>query len=148
MANADQRKLKQIIYNLLSNALKFTPKNGKVHVQVKEVKLSSRRGLRQNDSMSTQIIKKVDQGVDDAPDNLQRGVEVSISDTGIGLNPDDLNRIFNRFEQIDGSKGRSYTGAGLGLALTKALVELHGGAIKAESAGVGEGCTFTVIFPL
>jgi len=148
IANADQPKFKQIIYNLLSNALKFTPKNGKVHVEAKEVKIRSRPGLRQNDAISTQIIKKVDPVVDDAPDDFQTGVEVSVSDTGVGLKPDDLRRIFNRFEQIDGSKGRSYTGAGLGLALTKALVELHGGAIKAESAGTGEGCKFTLIIPL
>ena len=148
MANADQPKFRQIMYNLLSNALKFTPQNGKVHVEGKEVKIQSRPGLRQSDSISTQIIKKVDQVVDDAPDNCQRGVEVSVSDTGVGLKPDDLRRIFNRFEQIDGSKGRSYAGAGLGLALTKAFVELHGGAIKAESAGDGRGCIFTLIIPM
>jgi signal transduction histidine kinase len=148
IANVDQQKFKQIIYNLLSNALKFTPKNGKIHVTVKEVNVISRPGFRQSDSTSKQIIKKVDQEAVDTTNNLQTGVEVSVSDTGIGLKPDDLNRIFNRFEQIDGSKGRGYTGAGLGLALTKALVELHGGAINAESAGVGKGCTFKLIFPL
>ncbi len=148
IASADQRKFKQIMYNLLSNALKFTPQNGKVYVEAKEVKIRSRPGLRHNDSKSTQIIEKVGQVANDAPENAPRAIEVSVSDTGIGLKPDDLTRVFNRFEQIDGSKGRRYSGAGLGLALTKAFVELHGGAIKAESAGDGKGCAFTFIIPL
>jgi len=148
IVSADQRKFKQIIINLLSNALKFTPRDGEVKVEAKEVKIRTRPGLRQSDSASMQIIEKSEEEESDATDTHPKGVEVSVSDTGIGLSPDALARVFNRFEQIDGSKGRHYSGTGLGLALTKALVQLHGGVIKAESAGDGKGCTFSFIIPL
>lgn len=148
IVNADQRKFKQIIINLLSNAIKFTPRDGEVKVEAKEVKIRTRPGLRQSDSASMQIIEKSEEKVLDGNDTHQKGIEVSVSDTGIGLNPDALTRVFNRFEQIDGSKGRHYSGTGLGLALTKALVQLHGGVIKAESAGDGKGCSFSFIIPL
>ena len=70
------------------------------------------------------------------------GVEISVSDTGIGICPEDLERIFNPFEQVDVSKSRKYQGTGLGLSLTKRLVELHGGKIWVESEGEGKGATF------
>jgi len=75
-------------------------------------------------------------------------LKMSVSDTGIGLRPQDLERIFAPFEQLDGSYNRRRGGTGLGLALTKNLVELHGGRVWADSEGLGKGSTFTVVIPL
>jgi len=72
----------------------------------------------------------------------------SVTDTGIGIAPEDLPRIFREFEQVDSSYARQYGGTGLGLPLTKRLVELHGGRIWAESTGVGKASTFTFTLPL
>jgi PAS domain S-box-containing protein len=115
---ADEVKFKQIMYNLLSNAIKFTPKEGRVTVTV----VSS---------------------VDD-----QESLEILVSDTGIGIRPEDQERIFHEFEQVDSSYGRQQQGTGLGLALTRRLVELHGGRIWVESQGIENmGSTFTFVLP-
>jgi PAS domain S-box-containing protein len=111
---ADRPKLKQIFYNLVSNAIKFTPEGGKVTVAAKAVAES---------------------------------VRISVTDTGIGIGRQDLERIFLEFEQVDSSYARQQEGTGLGLALTRRLVELHGGRIWVESE-VGHGSTFTFELPL
>ncbi len=72
---------------------------------------------------------------------------IEVEDTGIGLAPEDRERIFHPFEQVDGSDTRRYEGAGLGLALTRHLVELHGGRVWVESAGPGQGSRFVVWIP-
>jgi signal transduction histidine kinase len=72
---------------------------------------------------------------------------VWVADTGIGIAPQDLTRIFNPFEQVEGGASRKYQGTGLGLALTRKMVELHSGAIWAESAGTGKGSTFRLAIP-
>ena len=77
-----------------------------------------------------------------------QGVEITVTDTGIGLPEDDLKRIFQPFEQGDNSAGRKYQGTGLGLSLTKVMVELHGGRIWAESEGPEQGSHFHVVLPL
>jgi signal transduction histidine kinase len=77
-----------------------------------------------------------------------RDIEISVTDTGIGIQPDDLKRIFDPFEQVDGSSSRRFEGTGLGLSLTKKLVELHGGRIWAESAGEGKGSRFKFTLPV
>jgi PAS domain S-box-containing protein len=123
---ADEAKFKQIIYNLLSNAIKFTPDGGKVLVAA-DIQNEDRAG------------------------EIQTGdcLRIAVSDTGIGIKPDDQKRIFKEFEQVDSSYGRQQQGTGLGLALTKRLVELHGGRIWLESEGVeGNGSTFTFLIPL
>ncbi|MCD6486051.1 MAG: hypothetical protein J7K35_01815 [Syntrophobacterales bacterium] len=120
MIVADERKFKQILYNLLSNAVKFTPDGGKVHLKAA---LKSRPAGKEF-------------------------IEVSITDTGIGINREDLERIFEPFEQIDSSLSRKYQGTGLGLSLTKNLVKLHGGTIVARSAGDGKGSSFTFTIPI
>jgi PAS domain S-box-containing protein len=125
---ADERKLKQIMYNLLSNAVKFTPDGGEVSVTAKRYNVNS------TDNSST-------------TGNSNGGILINISDTGIGLKSEDLNRIFNPFEQVENSISRKFQGTGLGLSLTKKLVELHGGKIWAESEGEGKGTSFIFMIP-
>src|SRR5215813_5813794 len=110
----DAERLQQIIWNLLTNAVKFTPEGGQVEVKIERV------GSR---------------------------VSLTVRDTGRGIAPEYLPRIFDRFTQQDTSHSRRYSGLGLGLALVKQLVEMHGGEIGATSAGEGQGATFTVTLP-
>jgi PAS domain S-box-containing protein len=135
---ADERKLKQILYNLLSNAVKFTPNGGSVTLTVHPLN-GSRPGqvplFREGEGSS--LFKK--NGL---------CIEFIVSDTGIGLKSEDLERIFNPFEQADNSASRKYQGTGLGLSLTKKMVELHGGQIWATSAGEGLGAGFHFILPV
>jgi signal transduction histidine kinase len=126
---ADERKLKQIIYNLLSNAVKFTPNGGKVSITAQTCKLD-------NEEFSNM------------DNNNNFGIKITVTDSGIGINPDNLLCIFNPFEQVETSKSRKFQGTGLGLSLTKRLVELHGGRIWAESAGEGKGSAFSFTLPI
>ena len=135
--SADERKLKQIMYNLLSNAVKFTPDGGSITLAAK---LISDFGFRNSEL-------KVEEK-QPATCNPQSAIEVSVSDTGIGISHRDIDRIFNPFEQADGSSSREYQGTGLGLSLTKQLVELHGGRIWVESEGEGKGAIFSYIVPI
>jgi diguanylate cyclase (GGDEF)-like protein len=123
---ADRVKLKQILYNLLSNAIKFTPEGGTVKVAV-----------------AGEMPDKEYQG------NIPGGefVRFSVQDTGIGISPEDRGKIFDEFEQASTSFSKKYEGVGLGLALTRKLVELHGGKITVES-NLGEGSTFTFLLPV
>lgn len=125
---ADERKLKQIQYNLLSNAVKFTPQHGKIHV--------------------TALICEPDKNKYSVSGrSLQHIIMVSISDTGIGLSDENIDRIFNPFEQVETSTSRKFQGTGLGLSLTKTLVEMHGGQIWVESDGENMGTTFNFTIP-
>src|SRR5712692_332514 len=110
---ADEPKFKQIVYHLLSNAIKFTAEGGRV-------RLGARR--------------------------TSDGLEVAVADTGAGIAPDVRERLFAPFERADDSSARAEQGPGLGLALTRKLVELHGGRIRVESE-VGRGSTFTFLLP-
>jgi signal transduction histidine kinase len=74
-------------------------------------------------------------------------LEIAVTDTGAGIRAEDLSKLFQEFAQLDTASARKGEGTGLGLALTKKLVELHGGHIRAESAGEGQGSTFTVVLP-
>ena len=125
---ADERKLKQIMYNLLSNAVKFTPNSGQVSVAAS---ISNYEGK-----------DKSKDGYD-----TDAAIKISVSDTGIGIKSEDITRIFNSFEQVEHSASRKFQGTGLGLSLTKNLVELHGGKIWAESV-VGSGTRFYFILPV
>lgn len=113
--NADPARFEQVIWNVLKNAVKFTPRNGKIHVSSKRLS--------------------------------QTHVEVRITDSGEGIPADILPRIFDAFEQGDARITRQFGGLGLGLAISKALIELHGGSIRAESPGRGKGATFIVELP-
>ncbi|MFN6463262.1 MAG: response regulator [Nostoc sp. DedVER02] len=118
----DPARLQQIVWNLLTNAIKFTPKGGRV-----EVHLSVIRGEEQT---------------------TQKYAQIQVSDTGIGISSEFLPKVFERFRQADSTTTRSHNGLGLGLAIVRHLVELHKGAIFAQSPGSGQGATFTVKLPL
>ena len=110
----DRERLQQIVWNLLSNGVKFNRHGGVVQVKLQRI---------------------------------NSHVEIIVTDTGVGINPDFLPYVFERFRQADGSTTRTYGGLGLGLAIVRHLVELHGGAAWVESAGENQGSTFTVRFP-
>ena len=124
---ADRVKLKQILYNLLSNAIKFTPEGGMVKIDV--MKEENTEKLYAGSIPGIEFIR------------------FSVQDTGIGIDPEDKERIFDEFEQASTSFSKTYGGVGLGLALTKKLVELHGGIITVES-NLGEGSTFAFWIPV
>ena len=134
----DARKLKQIVYNLLSNAVKFTGEGGEVTLHaghVPRAKVGQLSGQWTGRSFPL------------ASDEFEEFLEISVRDSGIGISPDSLEQLFKPFSQIDSGLARKFEGTGLGLAMVKLLVELHGGAVTVESA-VGEGSCFTVWLPL
>jgi PAS domain S-box-containing protein len=108
-------RLRQVVWNLAMNAVKFTPAGGRVEVAV---------------GRSTEQ------------------VEIVVADNGIGISPAVLPQVFESFRQEDSSTTRAHGGLGIGLALVKQIVELHGGSVRAQSAGKGKGATFTVTIPL
>lgn len=126
---ADDRKIKQVIFNLLSNASKFTPEGGEISLALRKVKSAN---------IKIPGSKKPPQG-----DML----EISVTDTGIGLSKKNLELVFGEFEQVDSTLSRKQQGTGLGLALSRRIVELHGGLLWGESAGEGKGSRFVFIFP-
>lgn len=126
---ADERKLKQIMYNLLSNAVKFTPEGGRISVIAEKY---HSEGTGQSAAIQTQ----------------NSSIMISVLDTGVGLKLGELNPIFNPFEQIENSISPKAQGTGLGLSLTKRLVELHGGQIWAESKGENKGSKFSFVIPV
>lgn len=120
----DPKNFDKIILNLLSNACKFTPEGGKIEI------------LLQTGSDATEA------------EALRNYVEIVVSDTGIGINESERNRIFDRFYQIRNSQNNSNVGTGIGLHLTRSLVELHYGTIRVENNPGGTGSRFIVRLPL
>jgi signal transduction histidine kinase len=135
----DERKLKQVLYNLLSNAVKFTPDGGKVILDGCRLFSRDNEWAKQDGCVAP---------IPFAPSVSGEWVGISIRDTGVGLKPEDLGRIFAPFEQVDNSAGRRYQGTGLGLSLTRQFVELHEGMIWAESDGEGKGSDFKFVIPV
>ena len=123
MIAGDPARLQQVVWNLLSNAIKFTPRGGQVTVEV---------------------------GVDLGPEvgKPAGSVAVTVRDTGAGIGPEFITHVFERFRQADASMTRRHGGLGLGLAIVKHLVEQHGGTVRAESPGEGQGSSFTLELPL
>jgi signal transduction histidine kinase len=117
----DKEKIEQILINLIGNAIKFTPEKGNIYIS------------------ATPFFEEREGG-------LSHKVAISVKDTGIGISPEHLASIFDKFYQVEGSLQRSVSGTGLGLAITKGLVEAHQGMIWAES-DVGKGSTFTFTLP-
>jgi len=136
--NADARMVKQIVYNLLTNGVKFAAEGSEVTLQASRVpradvgRLSSAwpgRTFALADNEFTEFLK------------------FSVTDSGIGISPEELTRLFKPFSQVDSGLSRRFEGTGLGLAMVKLLAELHGGTVALETA-VGEGSCFTVWLPL
>jgi len=136
--NADARKIKQILYNLLSNAVKFTSEGGQVTVRSARVARADVGQL--SGAWKGWSLPLADNG-------FEGFLKISVIDSGIGMTPEGLERLFRPFSQIDASLSRKFEGTGLGLAVVKVLAELHGGTVAVESA-VGEGSCFTVWLPL
>ncbi|HEX8137197.1 MAG TPA: PAS domain S-box protein [Pyrinomonadaceae bacterium] len=113
--SGDPNRLQQVVWNLLTNAIKFTPRHGRVQVRLERV---------------------------------DSHVEIIVTDTGPGIKPEALPFIFDRFRQADSTTTRRHGGLGLGLAIVRHLVEMHGGTVEVESNGNGTGATFTVKLPL
>jgi PAS domain S-box-containing protein len=113
--SGDPNRLQQVVWNLLTNAIKFTPKGGKVEVLLERV---------------------------------NSHVEITVNDNGQGIKPDFLPHVFDRFRQADASTTRQHGGLGIGLAIVKHLVELHGGTVRVKSGGEGRGATFSVDIPV
>jgi CheY-like chemotaxis protein len=115
VVDADVDRLRQVVHNLLVNAIKFTPEGGHVMIRIEHV---------------------------------HDAVAISVEDTGVGIDPELLPHVFERFMQGSSDTVRATRGLGLGLAIVRHLVELHGGAVEATSAGSGLGSTFTVRLPV
>jgi PAS domain S-box-containing protein len=135
---ADPRKVKQILYNLLSNALKFTVEGGAVTLRARHV---PRAQVGQPSGSWTGRSFPL------ADTEFAEFLEISVTDSGIGISPEGMKHLFKPFSQIDSGLARKFEGTGLGLAMVKLLAELHGGTVAVESA-VGEGSCFTVWLPL
>ena len=155
----DGQRLRQVIGNLLSNAIKFTSKAGRVEISLSmgnggqggqgEEGDKGTRGLL-GDSLET---RETSFPLSPHPPlslspTLPTYAQITVTDTGIGINPDFIPYVFDRFRQADSSSTRSYGGLGLGLTIARHLVELHNGKIYAHSEGEGKGATFTVNLPL
>ena len=135
---ADARKLKQVVYNLLSNAVKFTPEGGSVTLRAGRVPRSRVGQLSSGMAGRTFPLPNAD---------FEEFLEISVRDSGIGIAEDNLALLYSPFSQIDGGLARKFEGTGLGLAMVKLLVELHGGTVAVES-GVNEGSCFSVWLPV
>jgi two-component system CheB/CheR fusion protein len=118
--HADASRITQVLWNLLQNAVKFTPAEGSIHIRLYNPPV---------------------------PQGTQHEVVIEIIDTGIGIDAELLPRIFDAFEQGERSRTRLFGGLGLGLAISRAIVQLHGGALTAASTGKNAGSTFTVRLP-
>lgn len=127
----DAGRLQQVAWNLLSNAIKFTPDGGQVKVGVRKME----RTFAHEESACCKNLSPA-------------SVEIEVSDTGQGISEEFLPHVFERFSQADSSIRRSYNGLGLGLALVRHFVEMHGGTVQAESAGKGKGSRFLVKLPI
>ncbi|MEH1914223.1 PAS domain S-box protein [Nostoc sp.] len=124
LVSGDGERLQQIIWNLLSNAIKFTPVGGRVEVQLSVISGQEKQ------------------------QTTDKYAQIQVIDTGIGISPNFLPYVFDRFRQADSSSTRIYGGLGLGLAIVRHLVELHGGTVYVDSPGKEQGATFTVKLPL
>ena len=144
--DGDENRIQQILYNLVGNAIKFT-EAGTVTVSAKATHPLPLSGRQWSDGETHP--SPLPGGERTHPLPLPGGemLEVSVSDTGIGIPPDKFDTIFQSFEQVDASIAREYGGTGLGLAITKRLVELHGGTIHIESEP-GKSSTFTFTLPI
>ncbi|WAL61137.1 hybrid sensor histidine kinase/response regulator [Thermocoleostomius sinensis] len=153
----DAVRLQQVVWNLLSNAIKFTPEAGRVTVRLDCFSSDqSPSPAATNDSLSNaspdtqSALTTASLPPPDRSSSVQETghMQITITDTGIGISPEFLPHVFDRFRQADSTITRSHNGLGLGLAIVQHLVELHGGTVEAASDGEGQGATFTVKLPI
>jgi PAS domain S-box-containing protein len=115
LVRGDPNRLQQVLWNILSNAIKFTPKDGLVQIVLERVNSHA---------------------------------ELSVEDSGVGIRPEFLPHVFERFRQADPGTTRRFGGLGLGLSIVKTLIELHGGSVRVKSPGENKGSTFTICVPI
>jgi PAS domain S-box-containing protein len=139
--SGDLNRLQQIVGNLLNNAIKFTPSGGRVEVELSAV-IGNRSLVIGNSENPSQL------PITNYQLPITNYAQITVTDTGKGISPDFLPYVFERFRRADSTTTRSKDGLGLGLAIVRHLVELHGGNVFAESEGEGQGATFTVRIPL
>ncbi|MBD2421260.1 PAS domain S-box protein [Anabaena cylindrica FACHB-243] len=120
----DERRIRQVLINLLNNAVKFTPEGGQITLEVTHQQLDPEADMT----------------------SLRNWIQIAVIDTGIGIAPENINKLFQPFIQIDSSLNRQYAGTGLGLALVKRIVEIHGGRVGVSSE-IGVGSRFTFDLP-
>lgn len=138
---ADRKKLKQILFSLFSNALKFTPDGGRISIAARRVPVLPSAGKNPEAEGGTP-------GSESSSHEQKRDfIEIAVEDTGIGIDREDIPKLFQPFRQLEASYQKRYGGTGLGLSLAKRLVELHGGTIQAKSEK-GKGSTFVFLIPL
>jgi PAS domain S-box-containing protein len=151
--HADPVRFKQILFNLLSNAVKFTPEQGRITVRAYA---QGGAGDQENGRMGEWESGRTGDGENGGMGEVSPTLPLShsptqlvieVKDTGAGIRAEDLPRLFREFVQLETTQAQRHEGAGLGLALTKKLVEVHGGRIWANSEGEGQGSTFTVLLP-
>jgi len=135
---ADPKRLRQVLYNLLSNAVKFTPEGGTVRVTAHVVRCQDGQVL-EGPALHTPPPSALGDGL---------WALVRVIDTGAGIAPGDQARLFQPLQQLDSSLARQYEGTGLGLALSRRLVELQGGQLWLEWSEPGKGSSFTLALPL
>jgi signal transduction histidine kinase len=139
IVQGDGQRLKQLLRNLVDNGIKYTPPGGHVALLLRRVDWSNRQMV---DSA-----KPVDQLTPRPIDSAVEWAEIVVQDTGIGIPPEGLPRIFERFYRVDPARSREAGGAGLGLCIAKTIAEAHGGRIEVQSTP-GAGSTFTLVLPL
>ena len=156
LVKGDPTRLRQVVWNLLMNGIKFTPPGGSVTVQLQSALSVSSAVADVPEAQPGQNVDLKDHSrvanpqslIRNPPSEVPSSVRLIVSDTGEGISESFLPFVFDRFRQAEGSISRKQGGLGLGLAVARHLVELHGGNIRAESAGPKQGSTFTVELPL
>ncbi len=133
----DERRIRQVLFNLASNAVKFTPDGGKVRISARKVRSAAL--VERSREHPSPLAPPASQDAD--------FIEFSVADTGIGINSEDQARLFQPFTQLEPPLSKQYEGTGLGLVLSKRLVEMHGGSIHVKSAP-GKGSVFSFTIPV
>jgi PAS domain S-box-containing protein len=136
----DERRIRQVLINLLNNAVKFTPEGGSITLEVAQISVAS--SVRDSSAIA---LDSRNTSRNTSRNNLQY-LKFAITDTGIGISDENIQKLFQPFIQIDSALNRQYNGTGLGLALVKRLVELHGGWVELTSK-IGVGSCFALVLP-
>jgi CheY-like chemotaxis protein len=149
----DERRIRQVLINLLNNAVKFTPEGGQITLEISRqtqtIVLNSppMQGITKVKIYKTILEEKLGLSLQTNEMETKEYLRIAISDTGIGIAPEHINKLFQPFIQIDSALNRQYAGTGLGLALVKRIVELHGGQVELTSK-LGCGSCFAIDLPV